>query len=85
MSKPKTITITAKCSDCFGAYLYDAEGKEMGAYDGYVLGGLGIGGGDYIELELDVETGQLVKPVPADPSALRQLLATETLSERGEG
>ena len=28
--------------------------------DGYVPSGFGIGGGDYIELEIDFETGQIL-------------------------
>jgi hypothetical protein len=28
-------------------------------HDGYVPNGIGIGGGDYLRLEIDIETGQI--------------------------
>lgn len=51
---PQTINVCAKCSDmCNIQY---PNGNES---DGYVPDGIGIGGGDYIELKIDVETGQI--------------------------
>lgn len=44
------VTFGAKCSDMF----------YSGDYDGYVPDNLGIGGGDYIDIEVDVETGRII-------------------------
>lgn len=51
----KTISFSGKCSDCF--QIRYPNGKE---HLGYVPFEIGIGGGDYIELEIDVETGKVV-------------------------
>lgn len=50
----KTLRIQAKCSDlCYTEF-------EEFSKDGYVPENIGIGGGDYIELEIDIETGQIL-------------------------
>lgn len=65
MSNPKTISINAKCADLFYASL--DNGKE---YEGYVPDFFpGKHYGDYIEFEIDIETGQIVnwqKPTEED-------------------
>lgn len=48
------VSITAKCSDMF---TLDSQGIS---YEGYVPSELGIGGGDYIDFNLDLTTGQIV-------------------------
>lgn len=51
---PQILSVQAKCSDlCHVSY---PNGKES---DGYVPEAIGIGGGDYIELKIDIETGQV--------------------------
>jgi len=52
------LTISAKCSDlCFCRYKDDSETH---VHDGYVPTGIGIGGcGDYLEMVIDTETGQI--------------------------
>lgn len=67
MSKPATISFTAKCSDLFGAALLDKERNLLGEeHDGYVPKFFpGEHFGDYIEMEIDIETGRIlnwVKP-----------------------
>lgn len=56
----KTITIQAKCSDLFNAQL--REGSELkGEYDGYVPDFFpGQHYGDYVQLDIDIETGQIL-------------------------
>ena len=55
MSKPTTISITAKCSDAFSARLDD--GRE---YDGYVPDFFpGEHYGDYVELTIELATGRI--------------------------
>ena len=48
----RVLKISGKCSDCFSMLM---DGKE---YDGYVPGFLG--GGDYIELDIDLDTGKIL-------------------------
>ena len=59
------LTISAKCSDlCYTKYT-DKNGKETES-DGYVPNGIGIDEyGDYVVLDIDMETGQIQnwKPV----------------------
>jgi hypothetical protein len=58
--KIKLITINAKCSDlCFITY-YDEDENELGERDGYVPDFFPDGGGDYVSLDIDVETGRIV-------------------------
>jgi len=66
-TKLKTIEISGKCTDRFGAQGYDKDKKELFDYDGYVP--RIFGGGDYIEMKIDVETGQILnwkKPTQED-------------------
>jgi len=58
------LSITAKCSDLCNTFYTDAKKNEHTS-DSYVPENIGIGGGDYIELEIDMETGQILdwKPV----------------------
>ncbi len=58
------LRITAKCVDLFSASLYDAEGREVGTdYDGYVPSFMPAHDvshfGDYVELDIDLATGQI--------------------------
>ncbi len=54
------IKINAKCSDLFTATLRK-DGKQLGVYDGYVPDFMpGNHYGDYIELDIDTETGLIV-------------------------
>ena len=48
------ISISAKCSDSFHLSVENFE------YNGYVPSGMGIGGGNYIELDIDLETGKII-------------------------
>jgi hypothetical protein len=57
------LTISAKCSDlCFSTLT--AAGKVIFEKDGYVPDGFQIGGGDYVEINVDLTTGQLVRFKP---------------------
>jgi hypothetical protein len=58
------LSISVKCSDlCYTEYK-DKNGNVTET-DGYVPRKIGIGGGDYVNLEIDMETGQIQnwKPV----------------------
>ena len=58
-----TLRITAKCSDMFNAQLIE-DGKQTGAFDGYVPKWFPNPDaehyGDYVELEIDMATGQIL-------------------------
>lgn len=60
----KTISISAKCSDLFSAVLEDSHKGIVGEYNGYVPDFLGSYG-DYVELEIDVETGHILNWNPS--------------------
>ena len=55
-----TIQISAKCSDLFDASLSDEKGVRT--YDGYVPEWFGRPEhfGDYVQLRIDLETGQIL-------------------------
>lgn len=60
------LSISAKSSDLNSIKFKDKNGKvtEAGDY-AYVPYNIGIGGGDYVELDIDMQTGQILnwKPV----------------------
>lgn len=59
--RPMKIKMTAKCSDCFSATLHDDKGKMIGdVYDGYVPDFIPGEYGDYVMLDIDVETGKIL-------------------------
>ncbi len=59
--KADTINISAKCSDLCSTTVYDGEGDPMGSEaQGYVPSFMPDGGGDYIDLEIDIKTGKIL-------------------------
>jgi hypothetical protein len=73
---PRTLKISAKCSDLCSIQLIE-DGKHVGEYDGYVPSWLPNPNvqhyGDYVELEIDVDTGKILnwkKPTKADLTQL---------------
>jgi hypothetical protein len=58
--EPHFIKILGKCDDRFSMRFLDNHLNELGIYQGYVPSWVGIGGGDYIKLTIDVNTGQIV-------------------------
>lgn len=68
----KTIlSFSAKCSDSFGACLTDKNGSR--AYEGYVPDFFPEGGGDCVEMSIDVETGQILNWVKPSAKDLNQI------------
>ena len=61
-----TLKICAKCSDMCSCLFTDSKGKVHES-ESYVPSGIGIGDfyGDYVEMEIDMSTGQIFnwKPV----------------------
>lgn len=69
---PKIIKVCAKCSDLFTAQLVE-DGTYKGEYIGYVPGWFPSPNvqhyGDYVELDIDADTGQVLnwkKPTQKD-------------------
>lgn len=56
----RVLKISAKCSDLFFATLIE-DGKKVGEYDGYVPNFMPEDHyGDYVNLNIDVDTGQIL-------------------------
>ena len=69
----EVISITAKCSDLFSATAKDATGKEVGQWDGYVPDIMPDDhDGDYILLDIDVNTGRILNWKKPSQLVLRQ-------------
>lgn len=60
------LVISAKCSDRCSCQVIDSEGKLLAESDSYVPKGIGIGEeyGDYVDLEIDIKTGQILNWKP---------------------
>ena len=57
----KTITVSGKCSDMCYFAVCDENGETVyEQHDGYVPSGCGVGGGDCVEMTIDIETGRIV-------------------------
>jgi len=56
------LKLSAKCSDLFFAQVFDEQGQQLGRdYDGYVPAFMpGDHCGDYVQLEIDTKTGQIL-------------------------
>lgn len=64
-SEDMIIKICAKCSDMFSAELVGNDKKTMGHYSGYVPHFMpGEHYGDYVQLDIDTVTGQIMNWVP---------------------
>lgn len=68
--------MNAKCADLFWARFSDAAGNALGEYEGYVPDFMpGEHYGDYVELEVDLKTGQILNWKAPKPSEIRQSIA----------
>ena len=72
MSKIKTIYISGKCADRCDAELYDEEGKRVLEHQGYVPDFMPGGGGDYLQFEIDNETGKILNWEPIKEDVLEK-------------
>lgn len=54
------IKLCAKCSDCCCLELVDNDNICIIDHDGYVPHMPGLGSGDYVEVDVDLETGQIL-------------------------
>lgn len=75
---PERMHINAKCSDLFSAVFYDSDGKDVADYIGYVPDFMpGQHWGDYVELEIDLATGQIKNWTPPSLKAINDALEGE--------
>lgn len=58
------LSFMAHCRDCFVGTLLTKDGVPLDETQGYVPDNLGIGGGDSVQLTIDLETGTIVNWVP---------------------
>lgn len=82
----KVLSLYGKSRDANTVCVTDSDGNEIVLADGdYIPYGLGIGGGDYIELEIDIETGKIVGwDYEAFKSGLAELLEERRREEEDE-
>ena len=70
MENVTTISMSAKCSDMCDMQLLAADGALLGGHHGYVPTWLSPEGfGDYVQLDIDRDTGQILnwkRPTDAD-------------------
>lgn len=73
----KVIMIDAKCSDMCSTSILDSEGKILAGGSGYVPNFMpGPHYGDYIVLEIDLETGKLLNWTPPTKEQLEDYIAS---------
>jgi len=56
----KVLSISAKCSDLCCTQYVDENDNVIVESDSYVPQNLNLGGGDYVDLDIDIETGQIL-------------------------
>ena len=66
----QTIEVSLKCSDRYSHIVKDRNGNNIHAYCGYVPEFMPGGGGDYLDLDIDVETGLITNWNVPDQSEL---------------
>ena len=74
----KVLSICAKCSDLFSACVSDKNGNELVNYSGYVPKIMpGEHFGDYVELDIDIATGQILNWIKPSPEELDKFINGE--------
>lgn len=67
-----------KVRDSFNAGVFDSEGEAVGEYEGYVPGFFpGEHYGDYLQLHINIETGQITNWRKPNAEQLEALLSGE--------
>jgi hypothetical protein len=75
--EPKTIHLNTKCSDQCDVTVLDTEGNPLKRHYGYVPHFFPKGGGDYLRLEIDATTGQILNWGPDVMEAIREFVDPE--------
>lgn len=72
------VRLHIKVCDRFGADVFDAEGDKVGEYEGYVPGFFpGEHYGDYLILNINIETGHITNWRKPNPDQLESMLNPE--------
>lgn len=82
--KKLILNINAKCSDLFSMTIEREDGDEMlkEPYDGYVPAFMpGQHYGDYVELQIDVETGKILNWRKNADKLVREFIVDNTKDE----
>jgi hypothetical protein len=66
------IRISGKVSDMFSL-----SGEDI-RYNGYVISDIGIGGGDYLQMSIDTETGHIIDWKPFTKEQLEAIIREES-------
>ena len=69
-----TLKLSAKCSDCCATTLVDDNGKILKETDGYVPAIMPYGGGDYVDIEIDLATGKILNWEVPTPKQIEDFL-----------
>ncbi len=76
--RPRYLTVFAHCKDLCTVTLTSGQNETIVEYDGYVPRGLGIGGGDDVELTIDLNNGMIVGWKSPSKKALRNFIREST-------
>jgi len=76
----RVVSINGKCQDLFSAEL-ETESGETARHEGYVPSDLGIGDGDYIEMEFCLECGKIQGDFPLSTTELEESIEEESEEE----
>lgn len=69
-------SISAKCSDCCCVSYKETN------YNGYVPGGIGVGGGDYLEIDYCLDCGRIQSDkFPIDDEKIKYAMTTDQQKE----
>jgi hypothetical protein len=69
----RILTISGHCQDRFTARFTDGIHSEKRFGPHYVARGLGIGGGDSIDLKIDIDTGKIIGWVTPTEEQLKEV------------
>lgn len=75
------INITGKCSDTFGLTVQDDFGEELIDYVGYAPALANVCDGDYIDMEIDNDTGKIIGWVPLTKRSIKAIKEELMLDE----
>jgi len=71
------LSVVAKCSDMFNAILTDEKGNMLKKHDGYVPEFMpGEHYGDYVEIDIDMATGQILNWKKPSKAAINKFIKT---------
>ena len=72
----KTLKLHMKVCDGFEAVVADQDGAELAQYEGYVPGFFpGDHYGDYLILDIDIDTGQIVNWEPPTAAQIEKFIS----------